>query len=655
MELHALAERILLGASLEDKLAAPAPGVIVSDARRPCAMRVPSAPGRPAALTFRSDRALVPFPPRERLGERASAGAALHAFANHELLALELMALALLRFPDADPRFRRELLATLRDEQRHLSLYLARMAELGVEFGEFATSPFFWDCLAQVQTVEQFVAGMSLTLEQANLDFATDYAAAFASVGDDSTSALLERVHREEIVHVARGVQWFARERPGVPLWDAWIAALPPPLTPRRGRGARLDLDSRRKAGFPEEFVQRVRFFAHSRGRQPNLYVWNPACEEEIAHGSDSVRSGLVRDLEHDLETVAVLLAGEDDAVQVSEAPTARWLETLSRAGVPLPRFVTKDEIEALAPARVVPWGASPRFVGWQDTWSPLFDKRESAGWLRALHEELREASGDRLVAGDALPVVVHNAEAAWEQAKVFRAAGFPHVVWKQGLGASGRGQLRLLHESEPTPKQWGWLRRHAPRGLRVGPWLERRADLSFHFDVGVDGLRPRGIVRFETDSNGRFRAAFVGSATAGMAPVLRRFLAGDGRDARWLDRVVAVLARGLTEPMGAAGYLGPLGVDAMLAIDPRTGALVLHPLLEANPRFTFGRLALRLKTHCRAARGDELRLVGAGQAKEWIGRGAVALNDPLKARRVVALWVRSPGPAPAPRPLRLR
>jgi len=606
-------------------------------------MAVPSAPGRPSALQFRSDRGLVPFPAREGLGESASAGAALHAFANHELLALELMALAILRFPDADPTFRRELLATLRDEQRHLRLYLDRMSEFGVTFGEFATSPFFWDCLAGVQTVDQFVAGMSLTLEQANLDFAADYAAAFARVGDHKTSALLERVHREEIVHVARGVQWFSRERPGVPLWEAWTAALPPPLTPRRGRGARFDLESRRKAGLSDEFVRRVRFFAHSRGRQPNLYVWNPACEEEIAHGADSTRRTFVQDLEHDLETVALLLAGEDDAVQVSEAPAAPWLETLSQAGLVLPRFVTEAEIEELDPAKVVPWGASPRFEGWQGAWAPLFDKRVSATWFASLHQELCDASGERVLASDGLPVVVHDAESAWEQAKAFRAEGFPNIVWKQGLGASGRGQLRLLHESEPTSKQWAWLRRHAERGLRVEPWLERRSDLSFHFDVGPEGLRTRGIVRFETDRNGRFLAAFVGSPTTGMPAPARRFLAGDGKDARWLDRVVAVLARGLADPMRSAGYLGPLGVDAMLAIDPRTHALVLHPLLEANPRFTFGRLALRLKTHCRAVRGDELRLVAAEQAKGWVDRGAVALNDPRKARKVVALWVRSP------------
>jgi uncharacterized ferritin-like protein (DUF455 family) len=643
VQLRDLAERILLGESLSDKLAAPDPSdPLLDDAPGRAWRAAPAGPGRPAALQLRSDRAPAPFPARALLGEPASAGAALHAFANHELLALELMALALLRFPDADPTFRRELAATMRDEQRHLRLYLERMGELGVGFGDYATSAFFWDCLADVQDVAGFVAGMSLTLEQANLDFATDYARAFAEVGDTATASLLERVHREEVVHVARGVNWFARERPGVPLWDAWVEALPAPLTPRRGRGARVDLDARRKAGFPEEFVERVRRYAHSRGRRPNLYVWNPACEDEIADGAGTDRRGALRDIEHDLQTLPMLLASGDDAVLVTDAPSPAWLDTLLDAGSSLPRWVTPAEARELEVERVIPWGMSPRFEGWRDELAPLFDKRGSARWFAGLHAALQDASGGRIVAEECVATVVVGAEAAWEAARALRAAGFPHVVWKQGLGQSGRGQLRLLHEPEPTASQWGWLRKHGPGGVRVEPWLERVADLSLHFDAEGRALRPRGIVRFEADAQGRFRQARIGSPTEGLPREVRRFLAGDGQDGRWLDRVVAALGRGLTAPVAEVGYEGPLGVDAMIARDPRDGRLALHPLLEVNPRWTFGRLALRLRGRRRAGRNDALRLVTPEEARTLVASGALALNDPARARRVVAVWVRS-------------
>ncbi|MCO4771932.1 MAG: DUF455 family protein [Deltaproteobacteria bacterium] len=637
MEVRDFARQLLFGESLSDKLAAPPAGTLRDDDPGP-PMEAPDAPGRPPQLAFRSDRPPVRFPHASRLGDPSAAVTALHSFANHELLALELMALALLRFPSADPRFRRELIATMRDEQRHLAMYLERIEELGGRFGEHATSPFFWDCLAHTDTVDAFVAGMSLTLEQANLDFAVEYAAAFRAVGDERTAALLERVHREEIAHVARGVQHFSRAHPDTPLWEAFVQSLPDPLTPRRARGNTVDLPSRSRAGLPESFVQHVRVYAHSKGRRPILYVWNPACEDEIAKGPHHARAAVVADLEHDLETLPLLLASEDDVVQVSEAPALSWLATLADAGLPLPRFATPEEAATLEVERVAPWGVSPAFPQWSETLRPVFDKRWSADWLGRLHDDLQKRSGGRLLPGDALPTLVHDADDAWRRAKALRSRGFPHVVFKQGLGASGRGQLRLLHEPEPTTSQWGWLRRHGPSGLRVEPWLEREADLSFHFDLDDAGLHPRGVVSFTTDRGGRFLAARVGSPTAGLPGPVRRFLAGDGKDTRWLDRVLAGLAA-LAEPLWDAGHRGPVGIDAMVALDPRDGRRALQPMLELNPRWTFGRLALRLRG--RGARNGWLRLVSPDDAPGLVAAGAVALNDPQRARRVVAVWDR--------------
>ena len=627
MEVRTFAERVLFGDSLSDKLVAPAAGTPLTDSAPGRPIGVPSSPGRPRALALRADRALTPFPSKGRLAEPASAAAALHTFANHELLALELMALALLRFPDAAPRFRRELVATMRDEQRHMRLYLDRMEELGGGFGDHSTSPFFWDCLAGVDSVDAFVAGMSLTLEQANLDFAEEYAAAFDAVGDDVTASLLRRVHREEIVHVARGVHHFARVRPGEDLWDVFTELLPPPLTPRRARGATFAAQARADAGLPEGFVRKVRWYAHSRGRRPILYRWTPAVEDTLRLGPHHTRSALVADLERDLETLPLLLASEDDAVAVSVAPSMEWLETVAAAGLPIPRFVTPgEEIDA---DRTEPWGLAPGDERWSEALRPLYDKRTSAAWLGALRDALDEASGGRVIGAHLLPHVVEDETTAWAVANELRALG--PVVFKQGLGASGRGQLRWLDEPAPTEAQRAWVRRHVGQGLRVEPWLVRRADLSVHFDATEDGLVPRGIVRFDADRRGRFRTASLGAPTHGLGQAERRFLAGDGTDPRWLDRVVGVLAREL--PLGP--YRGPVGVDAMLALDPRSERLVLHPLLEVNPRWTFGRLALRLRRL--AARDDLLALV----PPDAVSAGDVCLNDPARARRVVAVWRR--------------
>src|SRR5262249_52472735 len=138
MELREFAEQILFAESLRDKLQCPA---VITDSRPGPALATPPAPGRPPELRFKplySGKANLP--PLHSLDQPAERGRLLHFFANHELLATELMALVLLRFPDAPPAFRRGVLKTLNDEQEHTRWYLSRMSECGIRFGELPLS-----------------------------------------------------------------------------------------------------------------------------------------------------------------------------------------------------------------------------------------------------------------------------------------------------------------------------------------------------------------------------------------------------------------------------------------------------------------------------------------------------------------------------------
>jgi uncharacterized ferritin-like protein (DUF455 family) len=140
------------------------------------------------------------------LEQERERGRLLHFFANHELLATELMALVLLRFPDAPAAFRRGVFQTLKDEQLHTRLYLERMKECGIHFGELPVSGYFWRAVSSMESPIDYVAGLSLTFEQANLDFCRYFARAFQDVGDSVTASLLERIGRDEIGHVASGL-----------------------------------------------------------------------------------------------------------------------------------------------------------------------------------------------------------------------------------------------------------------------------------------------------------------------------------------------------------------------------------------------------------------------------------------------------------------
>jgi len=239
------------------------------------------------------------------------------------------------------------------------------------------------------------------------------------------------------------------------------------------------------------------------------------------------------------------------------------------------------------------------------------------------------------------LPEQAHSADEALAAAEILRGHGYPHVVFKKALTASGRGQLRFLDEPRPTEEQLGWIQRNAPGGLRIEPWLARRLDLSFHYDASSKEVVYRGQVRFVTDRRGGFSEAVVGSSTHGLDSTLLRFLTGEGKDPRWMDRVARAIARALHPVTSAAGYEGPVGIDTF--VYEHEGALALHPMVEVNPRWTMGRLALSLRN--RGLRGA-LRIVNKGEARALVGDGAVALTDPETARRHAAVFVPDAGAA---------
>jgi uncharacterized ferritin-like protein (DUF455 family) len=209
MELRDFAEQVLFATTLEDKLWPPKE---ITDERPGPAILPPQTPGRPARLQFKGrDSKTTSFPGVHRLDRESERGRLLHFFVNHELLATELMALVLLRFPDAPAAFRRGVLQTLKEEQEHTRLYLERMSACGIQFGELPVSGYFWRAVSKMETPMDYVAGLSLTFEQANLDFARHFARGFAAVGDDLTAQLLDRIYRDEIAHVAYGLKWFRR------------------------------------------------------------------------------------------------------------------------------------------------------------------------------------------------------------------------------------------------------------------------------------------------------------------------------------------------------------------------------------------------------------------------------------------------------------
>lgn len=209
-------------------------------------------PGRPAGWEV-ADRA--PRSVRKgALGDAARRCELFHTFLHHELQAAELMAWALLAFADAPREFKKGLLAVLLEELEHMGLYRGYLEARGVAFGDLEIRDWFWTRVPQVRTPAEFVAVMGLGLEGGNLDHSDRYATWFREAGDEEAARVLERVRDEEVGHVRFAVRWF-RELTGGLDFDAWVAALPEPLTPKVFQGRPLNRRDRERAGMDDAFL----------------------------------------------------------------------------------------------------------------------------------------------------------------------------------------------------------------------------------------------------------------------------------------------------------------------------------------------------------------------------------------------------------------
>jgi len=248
---RAYALGIVTGDTLAAKLVSPPADLVLEDAEPP--LRLPG-PTRPPELVMVPGRE-ARVPPLAGFRDPNQRARIIHALANHELQAIELFAWALLAYPDAPLAFRRGLVAILADEQRHLELYRGRLAALKTQFGDHPVTGHFWNKLDDFVGPLELVCAMGLTFENANLDFAGDYAEAARACGDTETAAVLERVHADEISHVHFAWVWLGKLAPDQSPWSAYLAHVRPPLGPSRARGARMDIDARRRAGLDDEFI----------------------------------------------------------------------------------------------------------------------------------------------------------------------------------------------------------------------------------------------------------------------------------------------------------------------------------------------------------------------------------------------------------------
>ena len=596
------AERVLMSHSLEEKLT-HAPKSLILDPPKRGGFKLPDLPGRPEHLRPQANDGKSPFPSADQLHDEEQRAVLLHFFANHELLAVELMALALLKFPDAPDSFRRGVLRTLQEEQNHTRWYLQRMKECGVNFGDYNLSPMIWSHISDMESPLDYVSRLSLTFEQANLDYAKHYSAVLAQAGDPKTAKILNKIYHDEIAHVGYGVKWLRRWKENAQSdWDAWHQQLHFPLSPIRAKGmAPFNDEGRRKAGLDEDFIAKLKRFQSSRGRSPDLYWFNPDVEPAAASKSWTAPKRL-DELAADLEYAFALAApSEDDIILLRKTPTDSHLAYLAQHGLSFPEIAPFHELQKIRSERKIrnerPWG-HPR---------PELLSKEFGIKLR------------QLVDPSPLPATICQTHD--EARRIMESS--PHQNWiaKPLFSSAGRGIKKLSLNSPKLP---------SPPFL-LEPWLEKELEFSMLFQINSPkqgGIRFLGLSQQEVSADGQWISSTsnpkpASHLTSGQARLISNTVLPEAK--KHFPAMLKELLEGLS-------YIGPVCIDSFL--HRTSDGLEWHRVSEINSRWSMGRLAHQLRL--KLSPGRSLTLTTMSPAAALATDGIILLGDPKSAHQRV-------------------
>lgn len=197
-------------------------------------MAMPDRPSRP------SEPELLPpnrMPKRGKAGSERSRIALVHALAHIEFGAIDLAFDMAGRFGAGMPRaFVDDWIGVGADEAMHFALLDRRLRALGSRYGALPAHDGLWEAAAETaHDIAARLAVVPMVLEARGLDVTPATVGAFERAGDTRSAAILTRIYRDEIRHVAAGTRWFgyACESLGIDPISHWHA-----LVRRHFRGA---------------------------------------------------------------------------------------------------------------------------------------------------------------------------------------------------------------------------------------------------------------------------------------------------------------------------------------------------------------------------------------------------------------------------------
>lgn len=167
----------------------------------------PSRPARPV-----KPKLVMPFsvPSPKNTPLSSFSAHVLHTVAHIELNAIDLAWDTVARFGGLPREFYLDFARVADDESRHLSWCLQRLEELGHEYGEMDAHDMLWlGCFESREDKLDRMAVVPMAQEARGLDAGPRLREKLVGRGDNRSAAIVERITKEELNHVAVGVHWF--------------------------------------------------------------------------------------------------------------------------------------------------------------------------------------------------------------------------------------------------------------------------------------------------------------------------------------------------------------------------------------------------------------------------------------------------------------
>lgn len=302
-----------------------------------------------------------------------------------------------------------------------------------------------------------------------------------------------------------------------------------------------------------------------------------------------------------------------------------------------LPRVTwVSDLAELPAGVELVPWGWTEELARWaREHTSTVVPSMSVVRELNSRCWSIAQAAAtNMLLPGEALVTSMEELQPAVERLLHGTGASGRWVL-KANWGMSGREQRRGAGAVDDVTR--AWVRRRLARDgvVALEPWLSAVVEFSAQFEIASPAsVQFLGLVPLVSAPTGEYQGSWIEAARSEqlLSRSLRQWANWPAAPA--IDRLLVSahqVAQKAAEQAAQAGYIGPMGIDAMIyrpdgtstdGNDPATWRV--RPLQDVNARWTMGRLAL-------AAR----RWLQPGECACWCH--ANELHQRLRAKQVLA------------------